>query len=255
MTGRWDVRWHYEVTVLASLPRARDDLHEPCMAGAAWLRRIRWLIARRTRSDCCRYHRVDWRAVNAAAVPVARQAEASGTQPEDLDSLIDAASRGLAGNELEAVRDLFIPGAAIEVNDDDPRDRYLQEGNHRVTAMRDARARRTVTLRAELTEAGLIPGSSREPRGAAAAPECAAGLQEVGVGGGRRLRLRQAEDGAGQRERPAQQVVLVQLLPGRNADRWISAGGSGRARVRAGMGTVTAGKHSRHLNAAWVFLT
>lgn len=124
------------------------------MAGPAWLRRVRWLVFHRTRSDCCRYHRVDWHSVSAAAIPIARQAEASGTQPEDLALAIDSAMcGGLAGNELEAVRDLFIPGAAIEVDDDDPRDRRLQEGNHRVTAMRDARVRRTVTLRSELIEA------------------------------------------------------------------------------------------------------
>jgi hypothetical protein len=123
------------------------------MSGPAWWRRIRWLASRRVRSDCCRYHRVDWHAVNEAAIRIARQAEADGTQPEELALAIDSVTcGGLAGDELEAVQDLFMPGSAIEVSDDDPRDRYLQEGNHRVTAMRDARVRRTVTLRSELIE-------------------------------------------------------------------------------------------------------
>ena len=49
-----------------------------------------------------------------------------------------------------------MPDTAIEVNEEDPRDRYLLEGNHRVTAMRDARVSRTVILCPELTES---PGS------------------------------------------------------------------------------------------------
>ena len=98
MNTRWYLRWHYEVRTLASLPRARDDLHEPCMSGWAWWRRARWLAARRARSGCCRYHRIDWHAVNKAAIRIARQAEADGTQPEELAVTIDsAACGGLAG--------------------------------------------------------------------------------------------------------------------------------------------------------------
>jgi hypothetical protein len=161
VTSRRDLRWHYEVTTLASLPRAWDDLGEtghPCMSGPAWWRRVRWLASRRVRSDCCWHHRVDWHAVNKAAIRIARQAETNGTQPEDLAMAIDSVTcGGLAGDELEAVQGLFISGSAIEVNDDDPRDRNLQEGNHRVTAMRDARVRRTITLRSELIESAGYP--------------------------------------------------------------------------------------------------
>jgi hypothetical protein len=97
--------------------------------------------------------------VSKAAIRIGRQAEADGTQPEDLALIIDsAACGGLAGNELEAVQQLFMPDTAIEVNEDDPRDRYLQEGNHRVTAMRDARVRQTVILRPELVGSPDFPG-------------------------------------------------------------------------------------------------
>lgn len=157
MTSRsWDLYWHYEVRTLASLPPVRKDLAEtgyPCMARPAWLRRVRWRAARRTSSDCCYHHGIDWHAVNKVAIPIARRAEADGAHPEDLVETIDPEScGGLTGDELDALRGLFIPGDGIEINDDDPRHRELYEGNHRVTAMRDAGVRRTVVLRSELIE-------------------------------------------------------------------------------------------------------
>jgi hypothetical protein len=127
------------------------------MGGVAWLRRLRWLVTRRTRSGCCYYHGIDWHAVNKAAIRIAQQAEADGTQPDDLYGTIDSESCGLAEEELEAVRYLFTLDGCIGIDDDDPRDRSLQGGNHRVTAMRDARVRRTVILRPELIETTTHP--------------------------------------------------------------------------------------------------
>lgn len=155
--GKWDLRWRYEVRTLSSLPRVRSDLAKtgyPCMARPAWLRRLRWRIARRTRASCCYHHGIDWHAVNEVAIPIARQAEAGGTQPEDLAGTISSQScGGLAGDELGALRGLFVPGGGIEINDDESDDPWLYEGNHRVAAMRDAGVPRTVVLRAELIEA------------------------------------------------------------------------------------------------------
>jgi hypothetical protein len=101
----------------------------------------------RTRRDCCRYHRVDWHAVSAAAIRIALQAQASGTPPEEAAGAITPASCGLDGDDLEALGDLLMPEIGIQVDDDDPYDQHVYEGRHRVTAMRDARVRRTVILR------------------------------------------------------------------------------------------------------------
>ncbi len=53
---------------------------------------------------------------------------------------------------MEALGDLLRPETGVEI-DDDPRDQSVYEGRHRITAMRDAGVRRTVTLRSELIEA------------------------------------------------------------------------------------------------------
>jgi hypothetical protein len=123
------------------------------MTGSAWLRRIRRFGSRQDRSGCCRYHRVDWHAVNEAAIRIALQAQSDGTPPEDAADAIDAAACGLAGDEMEALGDLLRPETGIEIDDDDPRDQSVYEGRHRITAMRDAGVRRTVNLRSELIEA------------------------------------------------------------------------------------------------------
>ncbi len=145
MTGpRWEARWHYEIRDLASLPPVRD-----------WLRQARRRL--RPRRDCCRYHRVDWHAVSAAAIRIALQAQPSGTPPEDAAGAITPASCGLDGEDIEALGDLLTPENGIQVDDDDPHAQHVYEGRHRVTAMRDAGVRRTVILRPELIEVSGDP--------------------------------------------------------------------------------------------------
>ena len=160
MTGhRWDIRWHYEIRDLASLPPVRDLQEPPCMTGPAWLRRIRRLGSRQVRPDCCRYHRVDWHAVSEAAIRLAVRAQADGTAPEDVADGARPASCGLSGDDLEALGDLLRPETCIEIDDDDPHDQRVQEGRHRITAMRDTGVRRTVVLRPELVKPpGKHPG-------------------------------------------------------------------------------------------------
>lgn len=124
------------------------------MARPAWLRRLRWRTARRPRASCCYHHGIDWHAVNEVAIPLALQAEANGTHPDDLVATISSASScGLAGDNLDALLGLFTAHGGIEINDDDPDDPWLYEGSHRVAAMRDAGVPRTVVLRSELIEA------------------------------------------------------------------------------------------------------
>jgi hypothetical protein len=43
------------------------------------------------------------------------------------------------------------------IADDDPRDRWIYEGRHRIIAMRDARVRRTILVRLELIDAADNP--------------------------------------------------------------------------------------------------
>ena len=156
MTGpRWEARWHYEIRDLASLPPVRDLEDPPCMTGPAWLRHARRRL--RPRRDCCRYHRVDWHAVSGAAIRIALQAQASGTPPENAVGAVNPTSCGLDGDDLEALGDLLTPEIGIQIDDDDPRDQHVYERRHRITAMRDARVRRTVILRPELIEASGEP--------------------------------------------------------------------------------------------------
>lgn len=153
MTGpRWEARWHYEIRDLASLPPVRDLEGQPCMTGPPWLRQARRRL--RPRRDCCRYHRVDWHAVSAAAIRIALQAQASTTPPESAADAVTPASCGLDGEDLEALGDLLTPEIGIQIDDDDP---HVYEGRHRITAMRDAGVRCTVILRPELIEASGDP--------------------------------------------------------------------------------------------------
>jgi hypothetical protein len=144
---RRDVRWHYEIRDVARLPPVRDLEGPPCMTGQA-------------RLDCCWYHRIDWHAVSEAAIRLALQAQAGGTPPGDVADVVDPASCGLGGDDVEALDDLLRPETGIEIDDDDPHDQRVQEGRHRITAMRDAGVRRTVLLRPELIEA---TGDPRKP--------------------------------------------------------------------------------------------
>ena len=140
---------------VASLPPVRDLEGPPCMTGQAWLRRarrIRRLWPGPARRDCCWYHRIDWHAVSQAAISLALQAQVGGTPPEDAADAVDPASCGVGGDDLEALGDLLRPETGIEIDDDDPHDQRVQEGRHRITAMRDAGVRRTVLLRPELIE-------------------------------------------------------------------------------------------------------
>jgi hypothetical protein len=74
-------------------------------------------------------------------IRLALQAQADGTPPE-----------GAADAGLEVLGDLLRPEAGIEIDDDDPHDQRVQEGRHRITAIRDTGVRRTVILRPELVE-------------------------------------------------------------------------------------------------------
>jgi hypothetical protein len=153
--SRWTERWYYEVRDVAGLPPVRPKLTgPPCMTGAAWLRRIRWTVLRRARPACCWYHRVDWHAASETAVRLARQAQAAGIPVEDTAEAVAAGglSCELAGADLEAVRALLDVDDGILIDDEDPAEPpAVNEGRHRITAMRDTGVRRTVTVRLELT--------------------------------------------------------------------------------------------------------
>jgi len=146
----WVMRWQYEIRDLASLPRVRGITCPPCMVGPWWLRRVRRAAAGR---DCCWHHGVNWHLVSEAAIGIALQAQASGTPPEDAFDALDLAACGLTGDDQTGLILLLGPGAGIELNDDDPDHVTIYEGHHRITAMRDARVRRTVIQRSEVTPA------------------------------------------------------------------------------------------------------
>ena len=94
----------------------------------------------------------------AAAIRLALQAQADRTPPEDVADAIDPASCCLGGDDLEALGDLLRPETGIEIDDDDPRDQRIQEGRHRITAMRDTgESAAQVLLRPELIEASGDP--------------------------------------------------------------------------------------------------
>jgi transposase len=109
-------------------------------------------------------------AKREATIRLALQSQADGTPPEDIADAVDPASCGLGGDDLEALGDLLRPETGIEIDDDDPRDQRIQEGRHRITAMRDAGVRRTVLLRSELSPAMSDPSSGAEQGAAQSAP-------------------------------------------------------------------------------------
>jgi hypothetical protein len=154
--SRWTEVWYYEVRDVASLPPVIPKVTGPrCMTGSAWLRRIRWVVLRRTRPGCCWYHRVDWRAASETAIRLAGQAQAAGIPVEEIAEAI--ADGGLpcelSGADLEAVRALLGVDSGIIIVDDEPDNPFINEGRHRITAMRDTGVRRTVTVCSELVDA------------------------------------------------------------------------------------------------------
>jgi len=148
MTGQWDLRWHYEIRDLASLPRVRGIEHPPCMTGPWWLRRIRRTAAG---PGCCWHHGINWHLVSETAIGIALQAQADGTPPEDILDAVDLAACGLDGDDQDGLISLLSAGGGIELDDGDPGDVTIYEGRHRITAMRDVGVRRTVILRSEVT--------------------------------------------------------------------------------------------------------
>lgn len=112
---------------MASLPPVLPKVTgPPCMTGPHWLRRIRWVVLRRTRPGCCWYHRVDWRAASETTIRLAGQAQAAGITVEDI---AEADAGGglpceLSGADLQAVQALLDVDSGIIVDDepDDPID-------------------------------------------------------------------------------------------------------------------------------------
>jgi hypothetical protein len=149
-------RFYYETRDVASLPAVLPRIEgPPCMLGPAWLRRIRWIAARRTRADCCWYHRVDWHAASETAILLAAQARAAGIPVEETAEAVasDGLPCELSGADLEAVQALLDVDTGIIIVDEKPDDPFINEGRHRITAMRDTGVRRTVTVCSELVDA------------------------------------------------------------------------------------------------------
>jgi hypothetical protein len=151
---RWTERFYYETRKVASLPAVFPRIEgPPCMLGPAWWRRVRWIAARRTRADCCWYHSVDWHAVSETAIRLARQYQAAGVPVEDIAETVATTFGGLAGADLQGLVALLDVDNGIVVVDDDPGGAWINEGRHRVTAMRDAGVRRTILIGADLVSA------------------------------------------------------------------------------------------------------
>ena len=122
---------------------SRADRPGKCKAVPPWWRRLARLMApRRAPRDCCRYHRVDWHQVSAAAIRVTRQARREGLAGWALaDRAAELAEdQDLPAHEKEALAQLFTGDETIRPP------RYLQRhrnyrwgnGRHRITAMLDS---------------------------------------------------------------------------------------------------------------------
>ena len=81
------------------------------------------------------------------------QAQADGIPVADVADSVGIASYGFGGADLEALESLLAVETGLMVDDDDPGDQQIQEGRHRITAMRDTGVQRTVLVRLELIDA------------------------------------------------------------------------------------------------------
>lgn len=154
----WIEAWFYDTVPLRELPVVDDLEHPECMVGP---RRARRAVRRRVRRDgaatCCWYHAGDWNQAVRTALRHINQALHSGLSGEDLEEHVRRSldEQGVGGWLRQAVDSLVNTGEAIQVGDgqemDDGRPWYIN-GRHRVTAMRDAGVRYTLTARLELLD-------------------------------------------------------------------------------------------------------
>ena len=149
----WIEHWSYQVSNLASLPPVEDMDDPSCMTGPAWQRRLRRLITRPS-VDCCWYHAVDWHGVSETAIRLADAAQTAGIAVPDVAEYADThpLTRRLGSRDVEALDSLLSINTGLMIDDDDPQDRQISEGRHRITAMRDTHVRRTLLLRLELLD-------------------------------------------------------------------------------------------------------
>ncbi|MGH3157193.1 MAG: hypothetical protein ACRDNF_11535 [Streptosporangiaceae bacterium] len=154
MAGQaWTEHWTYEIKDLASLPQADDMDDPPCMTGPGWRRRLGRRFTRRS-ADCCWYHMVNWHTVSETAIRLAHDAQAAGITVPDVAEYADGhpATRGFHPCDLEALDSLLSIHTGLMIADDEPRNQWISEGRHRITAMRDTHVRRTLLLRLELLD-------------------------------------------------------------------------------------------------------
>jgi hypothetical protein len=142
----WRVAW----TILLPTPRG---MNRECIRAVPpwWKRLARQVIPRRAPRDCCRYHRVDWHSVSAAAIRVTRQARREGLAGRALaDRAAELAeAQDLPPREKEALAEMFTGDKTIRPPRHFQRHCHYRWGNgrHRITAMLESGVRRTVVER------------------------------------------------------------------------------------------------------------
>jgi len=146
----WMPDWRVAWTILLPPPR---NMNRGCFTTVpSWWRRLaRQVFPRRAPRDCCRYHRVDWHQVSAAAIRVTRQARREGLDGWALaDRAVELAEeQGLPPREKEELALLFTAEKTMRPPRYLQRNRHYAWGNgrHRITAMLDSGVRRAVIER------------------------------------------------------------------------------------------------------------
>ncbi|WP_344422973.1 hypothetical protein [Amycolatopsis minnesotensis] len=127
-----------------------------CMATTPpWWRRLLPGRASATR-DCCWYHAGSWKTVNRTAARLLA-AHQHPDPDEVMGAVLAAAHReGITGWELEALESPF--EAPIYLATDTEGEQLITNGQHRIRAMLDSGATRTVVQREEPSNRGSVPG-------------------------------------------------------------------------------------------------
>lgn len=151
----------FYVIPVGRLPRGEPFRVKGCMPERSYIRwRYRWARIRpRPTSECCWYHRGDWRRVNAVAIRLLTAATPRLPAIMTMDELDDLAAavtdaadaEGIRGWERDALHSLFLDPIVLTSDDDEDRGRpWYVNGQHRSRAMRDAGVARTLTRCDEL---------------------------------------------------------------------------------------------------------
>jgi hypothetical protein len=149
---------YLEVADLAALPFPQELASPSCMATThSTLSRLGRRVVPMKQSDCCSFHRLNWRKVSAAAVNILSEAYQIPNWTQDaVDDFTYERLRelfpgpGQRHDTRDAVESLLSTGVGIApsyANGGDA-DRYVN-GRHRVQVMLDQGVRRTVIARTE----------------------------------------------------------------------------------------------------------